>query len=166
MKARQIQGHRAAYDKDLWPWRGHSMTYIWLRRPSNRFTFVDHPNLSRLRAATRRLSGSGSVRALVYINTWLCHLGVGCSITGSPRKRQGVSLRKWEQKRTKKRLRLTKVLEFLCWHGLRYRIEHNHTTLSRSWRHYGEFRCVISISLFVGEGDDDYSDMDWQVLEM
>lgn len=79
----------SCYDMELLLWRGHSMTYIWLRRPNNRFTFVDHPSLSRLRAATRRFSGSGSVWALAYINTWLCHLGVGCSITGSPEKRLG-----------------------------------------------------------------------------
>ena len=52
------------------PWCGSSITYIWLLRPNSRLTFVVHPSLSRLRAATRRLSGSGSVLWVsAYIRT-------------------------------------------------------------------------------------------------
>lgn len=153
MKAGQIQGHRAVYGMDLWPWRGHSMTYIWLRRPSNRFTFVDHPSLSRLRAATRRLSGSGSVRALVYINTWLCHLGVACSITGSPKKRLRVSLRKWLPKKKLPETNQGAWVSLLTWSALQDRTQSHYPSskLATLWRVY--WSGVDFVSLFVGERD-------------
>ena len=141
----------SCYALELPSWRGRSMTYIWLRRPTNRLRFADHPSLSRLRAATRRLSGSDSVlRASAYIVTWLCHLRVSNFSSGSPEKL--LLVKEW----WKKELKLTKMLDFLCWHGLRYRIVHNHGTFWRSWRHYWELtsvRIYVWENSWIGSGD-------------